>query len=83
MGHYQLQVNSPSRMTLRDVLSKPTIAPPTTAEKKVAKHLVGRLLSKSPQQVIKISTRGQVSTEFSILDIRSMANIYHANSPSP
>lgn len=38
MGHYHLQVNSPSRMTLRDVLSKPTQVPPTPAEKKVTKH---------------------------------------------
>ena len=61
-GHYHIQVNSPSKMTLRDVLSKPAIAPPTPAEKKVAKNLFERLLNDSPEQVIRVaSTRGQVS----------------------
>ena len=84
MEHYQLQVNSPSRMTLRDVLLKPTIAHPTPAEKKVANHLVRHLLNESPEQVLRVSsTRGQVSIESFILDIRSMANTYHTNSPSP
>ena len=61
MGHYHLQMNSPSRMTLREVMSKSTQVPPTPAEKKVAKHLVQCLLNKSTEQVMRISsTRGQV-----------------------
>ena len=39
-GYYHLQVNSPSKITLRDVLSKPTQTPPTPAEKQAAEHLV-------------------------------------------
>ena len=53
MGHYHLQTNSPSRMTLRDVLLKPTQVPPTPAEK-VVKHLIQRLLNESTEQVISL-----------------------------
>ena len=67
--HFHIQVNSPSRMTLRDVLSKPAAVPPTPAEKKVANHLVKRLLNDNPEQVIRVaSSRGQVSRV--LLDIR-------------
>ena len=61
VGFYHQEVNSPSKMTLRDVLSKPTNLPPTPVEKKVTQHLVRRLLDESPQQVIRVPTRGQVS----------------------
>ena len=66
--YFHIQVNSPSRMTLRDVLSKPAAVPPTPAEK-VANHLVKGLLNDNLEQVIRVaSSRGQVSRV--LLDIR-------------
>ena len=59
-GHYHLAVNSPSKMTLRDVLEKPAKLPPTPAETRVAEHLFRRLLDSSDEQVIRVPTSGQV-----------------------
>ena len=59
-GHYHLDVNSPSKMTLRDVLDKPAQTPPTPAETRVAEHLVKRLLDSNKEQVLRVSTYGQV-----------------------
>ena len=71
MEHFHIQVNSPSRMTLRDVLSKPAAVPPTPAEKKVANHLVKRLLNDNPEQVIRVaSSRGQGQVSRVLLDTR-------------
>ena len=57
-GH---QVDSPSKMTLRDVLEKPVTVPATPAEVKVAGHLVRRMLDGDPQnQLVRVPTRGQV-----------------------
>ena len=61
-GYHQLQVNSASKVTLQDVLSKPTQSPPTPAEKAAAEHLVRRLLNDSQQPVLTVPTRGQVRT---------------------
>lgn len=61
-SHYHQSVNSPSTMTLSDVLAKPTSSPVTAAEKRVAEHLVRRMLNQgsSDSKVVKIPTRGQV-----------------------
>ena len=59
---YQPVMNSPSKITLRDVLSKPVTIPATPTERRVTEHLVRRLLDESPEeQTIKVSTHGQVS----------------------
>lgn len=55
-------MNSPSKVTLKDVLSKPVSTPATPMERRVTEHLVRRLLDESPEEkVIKVPTRGQVS----------------------
>ena len=59
-GHYHLDINSPSKMTL-DVLEKPIQAPPTPAETRVAEHLVKRLLDSNEEYVVRVATRGQVN----------------------
>ena len=59
---YQPVMDSPSKITLKDVLSKPVSIPATLTERKVTEHFVRRLLEKSPEeQTIRVSTRGQVS----------------------
>ena len=55
-------MNSPSKVTLHNVLSKPVSTPATPMERRVTEHLVRRLLDESPEEkVIKLPTRGQVS----------------------
>ena len=57
-GHYELA--SPSRVSARDILQRPTTAPTLPVERRVAEHLVRRLLIESESTVVKIPTRGQV-----------------------
>lgn len=53
---YQPVMDSPSKITLKDVLSKPVSIPATPTEMKVTEHLVRRLLDKSPEeQMIRVS----------------------------
>ena len=51
---------SPSRVSARDILQRPTTAPTLPVERRVAEHLVRRLLIESESTVVKIPTRGQV-----------------------
>lgn len=53
-------LNSPSKVTLKDVLTRPVSTPATPMERKVTEHLVRRLLDESTGEVIKVPTRGQV-----------------------
>ena len=49
------QVDSPSKLTLRDVFAKPVTLPATPAEMKVAGHLVRRMLGGNPQkQLVRV-----------------------------
>lgn len=65
-SHYDMDIHSPSRMTIKDVLSKPASTPASAVEKKVAEHLVKKMLDESPDtKVVKIPTRGQASTYYS------------------
>lgn len=68
-SHYQQALASPSRITLGEVLARPTTSPATPAEQRVAEHLVRRILdnSESEDKVVKVPTRGQAS-KFIILD---------------
>lgn len=68
-SHCHQTLDSPSRMTLKDVLEKPTSSPATVAEKKVAEHLVRRILGNGGTEgkVLKLSTRGQASKTTIIL----------------
>ena len=44
-----------------DVLARPATLPATPAEMRVAEHLVRRILDSSPEEVVEVPTRGQVS----------------------
>ena len=46
---------------MRDVLEKPASSPATVEEKRVAEHLVRRIMSNAETKVLKIPTRGQAS----------------------
>ncbi len=58
-------MNSPSKVTLRDVLDKPSTSPATPAELRTAQHLVRRIISQdegsSTAGVISVPTSGQAS----------------------
>ena len=60
-SHYQYSTHSPSKMTLKDVLSTPSTQPATPVEMRCAEHLVKRILDTSSEEVVRLSTRGQVS----------------------
>ena len=64
-GHYHQLVDSPSKMTIKDVLAKPTTSPAIPAEIRAAGHLVRRIMEQNSgstenQAVVKVQTRGQV-----------------------
>lgn len=63
-SHYNQLVDSPSKATISDVLSRPSTSPATPAELKVAGHLVRKIMdqdSGNSRGVLKIPQRGQVS----------------------
>lgn len=64
-SHYDQLAYSPSKMTIKEILAKPSTSPATPAEVRVAEHLVRRMMddgtSTSSQGVVKVRTRGQVS----------------------
>ncbi len=67
---YTINTDSPSKVTLKDVFSKPTTAPTTPTETKAAQHLIRRLIHHSNSGsdskvsgVIKVPTSGQVRTK--------------------
>ena len=70
-------MNSPSKVTLKDVLSKPVSTPATPMERRVTEHLVRRLLDESPEEkVIKVPTRGQVSHDKYLLFMKCTCNLH-------
>ena len=56
-SHYVQLVNSPSKLTLREVLSTSIQSPATPAEMRVTEHLVRKICTEG---VMKVQTRGQV-----------------------
>lgn len=61
LSHYERMVDSPSRVTIGEVLSKSTADPVTPSEKKVAENLIRRLMAENKSEpVIHVPTRGQV-----------------------
>ncbi len=56
------QINSPSKVTLKDVLCQPITSPATPVERQAAQHLVKRLLHQGQDSpgVVQIPTAGQV-----------------------
>ena len=59
-SHYQCLVHSPSKMTLKNILSTPATQPATPAEMKCTEHLM-KILDTSNNQVLRLPTYGQVS----------------------
>ena len=64
---HNVNFNSPSKVTLKDVLCKPATSPATAVELKAAQHLVRRLInqgegSSNAPGVIRVPTSGQVNT---------------------
>ena len=60
-GYVMAQQNSPSRTTIRDVLSRPADTPTTPLEKRAAENLIHRLQAESDERIVRIPTRGQVT----------------------
>ena len=58
-SHYDQLADSPSKMTIEDILAKPTTSPATPAEERASEHLIRRAVTSTG--VIKVRTRGQVS----------------------
>lgn len=66
MSHYHQRIDSPSKLTISEVLSRPTTSPVTPAEVRVAGHLVRKIMDSggsSSEGVVKVQTRGQVSKQ--------------------
>ena len=62
-SHYEV-INSPS---IKDILSRPTSLPATPAEKKIAEHLVRKIMScqgESDEGVVRLPTSGQVCMNY-------------------
>ena len=59
---HHVNINSPSKVTLKDVLCQPITSPATPVEHKAAQHLVKRLLhqGEGAPGVVQIPTGGQV-----------------------
>jgi len=57
-GHYEIV--SPLQVTVENILQRPVTAPTQPVERRVAEHLVRRLMSESEDSVLRIPTRGQV-----------------------
>ena len=65
-------MNSPSKMTLQDVLRKPATSPATPAELKAAHHLVRCLMNQeegTSSASITVPSRGQVGDPVHTYDI--------------
>lgn len=64
--HYHQLIDSPSSMTMSEVLSRPFTSPATPAEVRVAEHLVKIIMDhgtgeSSEERIFKIPRRGEVS----------------------
>ena len=62
----RISAPSPSKLTVGQILCRPTDAPPTPTEKKVATSVVKRLLHTSDSEVVSLPTAGQVYTLYTI-----------------
>lgn len=58
---FQCSTHSPSRTTVRDILDSEEDSPTTPAEKRVARHIIKKLmLERDDGQLLQVPTRGQV-----------------------
>lgn len=69
-GFYEHSTHSPSRTTLSDILDKDTSTPTTHTEKRVAQHLIKRLMAEGQDStLLQVPTRGQVSNTNDLKDL--------------
>lgn len=60
--YFEGSVNSPTRVTVGEILAKESSNPITRTEQRVAENLIKRLMAdNSEQDIVHIQTRGQVS----------------------
>lgn len=57
---FEHSIYSPSRSTIRDLLEKDDETPTTPTERKVANHIIRRLMAESKEEILQVPTRGQV-----------------------
>lgn len=81
--NYCENVDSPSKVTLRDVLCKPSTSPATPVEVKAAHHLVKRLMhhgqgpsSSTPERVRLQSPHGQVYVIIFTIQNEIISNVF-------
>ncbi len=84
--HFHQVIDSPSKITIQDVLTKPITSPTTPAEIKATWHLVRRIMQQNSgcsgnQAVVKIPTRGQVTPHSCTHKFCNLVS--HLFSPSP
>ena len=59
---YESSLDSPSRLTVKDMLSRSTDHPVTSSEKRVAENLIKRMMAENPgKAIVRVPTCGQVS----------------------
>jgi len=68
--HIETATDSPSRVSLRDVLSQPMTTPTTPAEKRVFRSLFRREEATNPCSTVTVETAGQVCTLI-LLDLQN------------
>ena len=59
-AHYE--VLSPSRISAHEILARPVTARTQPVERRLAEHLVRRLMTESEDKIVRIPTRGKVRT---------------------
>ena len=61
LSHHYEVTDSPSKVTMSDMLSHPTNLPATPTERKVAGHLVKKIINQNCNEgVLKVPTSSQV-----------------------
>lgn len=83
-GFFEHSTLSPSRTTIQQLLAKGQDAPTTPTEKRVAEHLLKRLMAeKEHSPLLQIPTRGQLLREITIpwvtFEHLAVANVFDAS----
>ena len=56
---YEHSISSPSRSTIKDLLDRGSTAPTTPTERRVASHLIKRLMKESTGGILQVPTGNQ------------------------
>lgn len=67
-SHYSQSINSPSKMTVSEVMAKSAQSPATPVEVRLTEHLVRRMMDQSSDGngVVKVPTHGQVTFYYTV-----------------